>query len=155
MPYRSEKYARQAIAASGLVILDPRIAFELRPDLWASAQDCRLTFRRTQKLEGTHRVTATLEDYGDVLVCTRSLDALEQRIQWIAGRPVVGVKPAETEAAPPPAVAQLHRQAQSKEAERLAELEKLAAQEPPSHDCHARREILAARAELNRAPTHP
>ena len=33
MSHRSEKYARQAIAASGLVILDPRIAFELRPDL--------------------------------------------------------------------------------------------------------------------------
>jgi hypothetical protein len=152
MPHRSEKYARQAIAASGLTILDPRIAFELRPDLWASAQDCRITFRRAQKFEGTHRVTATIEDYGDVLVCTRSLDALEQRIQWIAGRRVLAVKPAEADAVPPPATPQLHRQAQSKEVERLAELEKLAAQEPPSHDCHARREILAARAELKRIP---
>jgi len=102
MPHRSEKYARQAIAASGLAILDPRIAFELRPDLWASAQDCRITFRRAQKFEGTHRVTATIEDYGDVLVCTRSLDALEQRIQWIAGRRVLAVKPAEADAVPPP-----------------------------------------------------
>lgn len=101
MPHRSEKYARQAIAASGLTILDPRIAFELRPDLWASAQDCRITFRRAQKFEGTHRVTATIEDYGDVLVCTRSLDALKQRIQWIAGRRVLAVKPAEADAVPP------------------------------------------------------
>lgn len=152
MSHRSEKYARQAIAASGLVILDPRIAFELRPDLWASAQDCRITFRRAHKFEGTHRVTATIEGYGEVLVCTRSLDALEQRIQWVAGRRVLSVKPAEADAAPPPAAPPLHREAQSKEAERLAELHKLAAQEPPSHDCHARREILAARAELNRTP---
>lgn len=151
MSHRSEKYARQAIAASGLVILDPRIAFELRPDLWASAQDCRITFRRAQKFEGTHRVTAMIEGYGDVLVCTRSLDTLEQRIQWVAGRRVLSVKPAEADAAPPLAVPPLHREAQSKEAERLAELKKLAALEPPSHDCHARREILAARAELSSA----
>lgn len=102
MSHRSEKYARQAIAASGLVILDPRIAFELRPDLWASAQDCRITFRRAQKFEGTHRVTATIDGYGEVLVCARSLDALEQRIQWVAGRRVLSVKPAEADAAPPP-----------------------------------------------------
>jgi len=150
MSHRSEQFVRQCIAASGIAIVDPRIAYELRPDLWASAQDCAITFRRTQKLDGTHRLIATIDGYGETSVFARSLDDLPRRIEWIAGRRVLGIKPAEPEPSPIAAPNLLHKQAEAKEAERIAALQRLAAEEPPAHDCTLRREILAAREELTR-----
>ena len=75
--------------------MQPRIAYELRPDLWASDQDCFMTFRKTQNVEGVQRLTVTFEGYGPVLVLARSLDNLAQRLQWIVGRPVLNLKPGE------------------------------------------------------------
>ncbi|MCV2218895.1 hypothetical protein [Thauera sp. Sel9] len=148
---KSQTYAAQSIAASGIAIMDWRIALELRPDLWSSAQDCHINFISDQKLDGTHRLTATLEGHGKVRVYARSLDLLEKRIEWIAGRRVIELKPAELEQAPAPKPSVLHTQAADQEAARIADLRKIAAQEPPAHDCSLRREILAARAELNKS----
>jgi hypothetical protein len=45
----------------------------------------------------------------------------------------------------------LHKAANAKEAERLEQVRKLAVEDPPSHDCSRRREILEARRELGMA----
>ena len=151
MTTRSTWYTHQCIAASGIAVMQPRIAYELRPDLWASDQDCFMTFRKAQNVEGVQRMTVTFEGYGPVLVLARSLDNLEQRLQWIVGRPVLNLKPAEAEA-PPAAQTDFNRiQVNAKEAERLERVRKLSKEVPPSHDCQHRRDILAARAELGMA----
>ena len=107
-----------------------------------------MTFRKQQKADGVQRMTVTFEGYGPVLVLARSLDNLEQRLQWIVGRPVLNLKPAEAEA-PPAAQTDFNRiQVNAKEAERLELVRKLAKEVAPSHDCQRRRDILAARAEL-------
>jgi len=141
-------YAYDCIAASGFAVMSPAIAYELRPDLWACAADCARTLTTRDKIPGTQRMTATFEGYDPVLVVTRSLDNLAQRLQWIVGRKVIDLKPAEDEA---PAIERpnlLHKQANAKEAERLEQARKLADEEPPAHDCSRRREILEARREL-------
>ena len=148
MTTRSTWYTHQCIASSGIAVMQHRIAYELRPDLWASDQDCFMTFRKTQNVEGVQRLTVTFEGYGPVLVLARSLDNLAQRLQWIVGRPVLNLKPAEAEA-PPAAQTDFNRiQVNAKEAERLELVRKLAKEVAPSHDCQRRRDILAARAEL-------
>jgi len=148
MTTRSTWYTHQCVAASGIAVMDARIAFELRPDLWASDQDCFMTFRKAQKVEGVQRLAVTFEGYGPVLVLARSLDNLAKRLEWIVGRPVLALKPAEPEA-PPTARTDFNRiQVNAKEAERLEQVHKLAKEIPPVHDCQQRRDILAARAEL-------
>ena len=148
MTTRSTWYTHQCVAASGIAVMDARIAFELRPDLWASDQDCFMTFRKAQKVEGVQRLTVTFEGYGPVLVLARSLDNLAKRLEWIVGRPVLDLKPAEPEA-PPAAHTDFNRLAVSaKEAERMEQVHKLAKEVPPVHDCQHRRDILAARIEL-------
>ena len=59
MTTRSTWYAHQCIAASGIAVMDARIAWELRPDMWVGAQDCAFTFRKQQKADGVQRMTAT------------------------------------------------------------------------------------------------
>lgn len=141
-------YAFDCIAASGFAVMSPAIAYELRPDLWACVADCARTLTTRDKIPGTQRMTATFEGFGSVLVVTRSLDNLAQRLQWVVGRTVIDLKPAEEEA--PAAVRPnlLHKLASAKEADRLEQVRKLAAEEPPAHDCSRRREILEARREL-------
>lgn len=148
MSSRSVSYARQCLAASGFAILDPRIAYELRPDLWASGQDCAITFSRKQVLEGTQRIVATVEGVGQVVVAARSLDNLAQRLEWIIGRKVSDIRPVVAEAAPQEAPSLLRQEQAAKETYRLARVRKMAGEALPSHDCQHRRDILAARAEL-------
>lgn len=151
MSDRSSSFALQCLAASGIAIMDPRIAYELRPDMWASLQDCAITFRKNQKADRVLRMTATLEGLGPVLVLTRSLDQLAQRLEWIVGRTVRELKPADPEAPATERPNLLHKEAKAKETERMEQVRKLATEEPPSHDCSRRREILAARRELGMA----
>ena len=148
MTDRSTWYAHQCIAASGLAVMEPRIAFQLRTDLWSGLQDCAITFRLQQRLEGTKRLVVTFPTWGRVEVYARSLNNLEQRLEWIVGeRPteIAEWQPERPEVTPEQAA---RREANRKEIERLAELRNIATQEPPSHDCHRRREILEARQKL-------
>ena len=145
---RATWYAHQCIASSGLAVMASSIAWQLRPDLWSGVQDCALTFRKNQAPDGVTRLMVTFEGYGPVLVLARSLDNLAKRLEWIVGRPVLDLKPAEPEA-PPAAHTDFNRLAVSaKEAERMEQVHKLAKEVPPVHDCQQRRDILAARAEL-------
>lgn len=151
MSSRSVSYARQCLAAQGFVILDPRLAYELRPDLWAGGQDCAITFSRRQLLEGTQRIVASVDGYGSVLIAARSLDNLAQRLEWIVGAKVSELRPAPVESVAQPAPGQLRQEQAAKEAERLARVRKVAGEELPNHDCNMRREIIAARRELGLA----
>ena len=148
MTTRSTRYMHQCLAASGIAVMNSRIAWQLRPDLWAGAQDCAFTFRKQQNADCVHRAVATFPTYGEVLVMARSLDSLEKRLEWIVGEAPTSITDFHPEV---PAVSpQLAaRQAfNKKEIERLEALRKLATEEPPSHDCHRRREILEARQAL-------
>lgn len=116
-------YVFDCIAASGLAVMSPAIAYELRPDLWACVEDCARTLNTRAEVHGTQRLSVTFKGYGSALVFARSLDGIEKRLEWIVGQPVLALKAAEPEAP-------------------------LAAEVPPSHDCSRRREILAARKEL-------
>ncbi|WP_434516675.1 hypothetical protein AB6Q56_08820 [Dechloromonas sp. ARDL1] len=148
MTTRSTWYAHQCIAASGLAVMDSRIAWQLRPDLWSGAQDCGITFRKQQSVDGARRLVATFPTYGDVQVYARSLDNIENRLLWIVGEApteIVEWQP-EVPAVSPQMAAK--RAANQKEIERLETLRKIAVEVPPSHDCSRRREILEARREL-------
>jgi hypothetical protein len=146
-----ESYAFDCIAASGFAVMSPAVAYELRPDLWACAADCARNMKTRDKIPGTRRLTVIFEGLGPVLVLTRSLDQLEQRLAWIVGRAVLDLKPAEPEVSAAGQPNMLHKAANAKEAERLEQVRKLAVEDPPSHDCSRRREILEARRELGMA----
>ena len=148
---RSSTYAFQSIAASGLAVMSHRIAFQLRGDLWSDIQGCLFDFRVEQKIDGVRRKVATFPSYGEVLVYARSLDSLAQRLQWIVGEEATAI--ADWQPDVPAVSPQLaaKREHNRKEIERMEGLRKLAAEDPPSHDCSRRREILEARRELGMA----
>lgn len=148
MTTRSTWYVHQCITSAGLAVMDSNIAWQLRPDLWSGAQDCAFTFHKNQKPDGVTRLMATFESYGPVLVLARSLDNLEKRLEWIVGKPVLKLVQAGPEVVPVSRPDPLRKEEVAKEAERLAHIRKLAIEELPSHDCHQRQEILAARREL-------
>lgn len=146
--HRSTTYAFASLAASGLAVMDHRVAFQLRGDLWSDIQGCFFDFEKEQSVSSAKRVFATFPSFGDVLVYARSLDNLEKRLQWIVGEAPTAIADWQPEV---PAVSpQLasKREANRKEIERLGELRKLAAQELLGHDCQHDRNVLAARREL-------
>lgn len=151
MSSRSTTYAFQSIAASGLAVMSHRIAFELRGDLWSDIQGCLFDFEKEQNIYGAQRVFATFPSFGGVLVYARSLDNLEKRLQWIVGEAPTAIADWQPEVPAVTPQQAAKRDANLKEIERLEGLRKLAAEVPPSHDCHQRREILEARRQLGMA----
>lgn len=151
MSTKSTIYTQQALAATGFAVQNSIVAWRLRPDLWASDQECGVDFRRV-KVAGTLRMRATLAGLGPVIVLARSTDMLAKRIEWITGFPVSAIEPAEDDEAAATAAVTAETTARQFAAQRAAEavasLKALAAQEPPAHDCVRRRDILRARAEL-------
>lgn len=146
MSTKTKQYAHQCIAASGFAVMNSNFAWQLRPDLWASAQDCGVGFNRNVTVEGAQRLTAKLHGGGNVLVLTKSTDMLEKRIEWVTGQKVLElcpeVQPIVTFSSP--VTTEFKRLAE----EKLADLQSLAEQDLPAHDCSLRRDILAARREL-------
>lgn len=149
MSNKTKTYATHCLAASGFAVMSSVVAYRLRPDLWASGQECAFDFRgRDLRIEGTGRMIVTIPGVGQAPILTRSTDMLEKRIEWVTGFKVEKI---EDETLPgidqaPRARSEAQRVAEVKE----AELRALANQEPPAHDCHLRREILAARAQIER-----
>lgn len=149
MSGKSTKYACEAAAACGFAVMDHYVAMTLRPDLWGSAQDCRLNFTADIALPGATPVRVTLEGINrSVLVLTRSTKRLAERIEWVTGRAAVIVGDYEPAPKPIPAEDPLAAENRRRRDEKLAKQRALAAEEAPSHDCSHRHEILAARAEL-------
>ena len=145
MTTKTQQYAIQSLAASGFAVMRSTVAWQLRPDLWGSAQECGMDFGKAF-VEGAKRLNVTLEGVGSVQLLTRSTDLLAERIQWVTGIKVLKIE--EEKPAVPVQEKQPLTEGQKKAAERLQELKKLAAQDLPAHDCALRRDILAARHEL-------
>lgn len=146
--FKANIYASQCLAASGLAVMDSRIAWPLRPDLWSSGQDCACDRWIMTTAEGATRYLAHMDGLGAVHVLARSRDQLEQRLEWITGRRVADVSPAPEKPAQEATNNAQAFAAHMRETERMNTLRALAAQELPTHECHTRREILRARAEL-------
>lgn len=146
MSTKTKQYAFQCIAAAGFAVMTAEFAWQLRPDLWASGQDCAMSFKRDTHVDGTQRLNAKLADGRQVLVITRSTTELERRIEWVTGVKVVELvndtMPVFASAQPLPD--EFKRRAE----ERLARLKDLAAQDLQTQDCALNKDILAARAEL-------
>jgi hypothetical protein len=130
----------------------PQIAWKLRPDLWASGQDCGLDMHPL-RIDGAHRVSVKLAGLdAPVLVLTRSMDDIAIRIQWITGHRVLAI--ADYTERPVPVATTSPDPAAYRQA-RIEYLKRLALQEPPTHECARRKDILAARAELERLEPTP
>lgn len=146
MTTKTQQYAIQSLAACGFAVMRSTVAWQLRPDLWSSAQECGIDFSGKVAIEGVTRLNVTLDGVGVVPVLTRSMGHLAERIQWITGRMVLKIE--EEQPAAPVQEKKTPTEGQKKAAERLQELKKLAAMELPAHDCALRKDILAARREL-------
>ena len=150
MTTKTQLYAIQSLAACGFAVMRSTVAWQLRPDLWSSAQECGIDFSGKVALEGVTRVNVTLDGVGVgvgvVPVLTRSMGHLAERIQWITGYMVLNIE--EDQPAAPVQEKPPLTEGQKKAAERLQELKKLAAMELPAHDCARRKDILSARQEL-------
>lgn len=106
MNFKIEQYIIEQLAAYGFAILSARIAFMLRPDIWATRFNCGTDFnsaKRDRCLEslGMKSLEIQLNDRDDwMVVAFRSQDALTERIEWITGervtalRPIVAARPA-------------------------------------------------------------
>lgn len=96
---------------------------------------------------------ASVPGFGECVILYRNPLALADRIGLIVGGEVKLIRDAELEALTPAAAVSATKLPsprpirKDETSERIA----LARQEPPTHDCTMRREILAARAELDNA----
>lgn len=146
MSTKTQQYANQCLASAGFAIMSPVFAWQLRPDLWASPQDCGVSFASGIPADGAKRLLARFADGTQAPILTRSMDLLEKRIEWVAGQKVVSLsdpkQPEQSRVIRAPT--DVERQAEANR----AKLRDLAAQEPPAHDCAMRKDILAARKEL-------
>ena len=148
-------YIHQSLATAGFAIIDVEMAATLRPDIIlngvCAASDIGAIHARNalNNIPGLIRLRVKLAGQDRMmLVVTRSTDMLADRIQWITGGVVEVLEPEEAVPVPVSEESPIVADARKREVERLAKLRALAAQEPPAHECHMRREIFKARAEL-------
>lgn len=136
MNSKVSEYLIRQISASGFALVDHVIVRKLTHDLiWASARDCLGDFtqarRKMREFLGTLGVSILEVKFASqdhwLLVGTRSTDRLAERINWITGLVVEGLRPFSPV---PPATVQ--RGAAVKD-------------EPPEHFCAARTEWFAER----------
>lgn len=146
MSTKSKIYAHQALAATGFALMHSMAAWRLRPDLWPTGQECALDLKRNLAVDDTIALVADIEGIGPARVLTRSTDMLVQRIQWVTGLTVHSIESEKVQDGPKRA--ERASAAQQQHDENLEKLKRLAQQEPPTHECNLRREILRARALL-------
>lgn len=105
-----QRYLIEALAMTGFCILASRIAFMLRPDVWATRMNCSGDFSLAipkfktylGSLPGVSMLEAQLEGSDDwAIVAFRSQSALMERIEQITGYKAIGMRPlAEPKPAP-------------------------------------------------------
>lgn len=110
MNSKVQRYVIEALAMSGFCVLGAQIAFMLRPDIWVTRFNCGTEFNELnakvrqflQTLPGVMLLEVQLEGSDDwAIVAFRSQSALTERIEWIVGKRVKGVRPiAEPKSAP-------------------------------------------------------
>ena len=102
-----QRYIIEALAATGFCILAARVAFMLRPDVWATRINCGGDFSEAipklrqflGALPSVSTLEVQLEGSNDwALVAFRSQNALMERIEQITGERVKAVRPWAAEA---------------------------------------------------------
>jgi hypothetical protein len=97
-----QRYVIEQLAAAGFAVLSARVAFKLRPDVWASAMNCGGDFSEALpklrqyvgSLPGVSLFETQMESTPDwVMVATRSTNMLSQRIEWVTGESLNGLRP--------------------------------------------------------------
>lgn len=152
---KMQTYIETQLGAAGFVLCNATIAYRLRRDLWGYRMDVEVSGEDARKYLATLASQMPLVLFtfsGEGLTgfgATFNSEQLGERIWQAYGLKLkTTVVDSLLEHAP---VQQGHdeqaRTARRKE-EKLESLRKLAIQDPPTHDCSLRREILGARAEL-------
>lgn len=148
------QYAAEALAHCGFVVAHAGLAGQLRADIYEHRSSLLFTFapdvERVARKRGAKLYRARVEGIQEpVPVWSVSPASLAQRLEWVLGLRVPEVTQAnESEKAGTPRPSFNARSVQHQQDERRMRLERLAAQEPPVHDCSLRREILNARRDL-------
>jgi hypothetical protein len=137
MNSKVSEYIVRQLAATGFAVIDHVVARQLTHDLlWASARDALADFTAGQRkireflgTLGTSIMEVKLESRENwLLVATRSTDCLAERINWVTGLVVEGLRPF----VPPREIPD-------------AAITAAKADQPPAHQCEARREWFASR----------
>ncbi len=100
---KAVQYTHAALTATGFAIVDPGIAFQLRPDLWATAFNCGADFstdaeplKHIAERRGAQLYAANLQGVDKpVAVLAMSLDQIQPRVLWITGRRLKSIAPWE------------------------------------------------------------
>lgn len=146
------EYAEQQLAATGWAAINLSVAMRLRPSLWGgigtnALHDFGQARHSAESLlahfPGARLYQANVESIGKVKVLARHPQFLVERMTWILGLDVADVQEID---ARPPIPTEARREAKTDD--KLLRLRILAAKEQPAHDCQIRRDILAARVEL-------
>lgn len=102
MNTKVQKFVIEALAMTGFAVLGARIAFLLRPDIWATRMNAGVDFTDAQRrlhefllsLPGVALFEIQLAGSDDWhLVATRSTSDLHNRIEQIVGLSVTGLRP--------------------------------------------------------------
>lgn len=149
---RAHDYVHQQLAATGWVLCSVKWAAVINPGLYGNGQlalplETGTIANRLHHL-GCKPYRVNFGDGSEAVCWSRSPANLAQRIEWLAGYLVDQVSPIlsrqHSTQKPMPGTSDKKRDA------KLEELSKMAAEDPPSHDCRRRDEILAARRELEK-----
>lgn len=151
-------FIRQQLASTGWAPIHFDAAQLLCPDVAREHAAFAASQRAPESLPlafpGAALYRAQVHGIGEMLVLSRSPQFLVDRMGWL-GLPavsVVEILPARVKyAAPAPTDHDFRAALKAKADERLERLCALAEADIPAHDCARRREILAARAELEQA----
>lgn len=148
-------FIRQQLASTGWAPIHFDAAQLLCPEVArehvAFAASQRAPESLPQAFPGAALYRAQVQGIGEIMVLSRSPQFLAERMGWL-GLPAVSVAeilPARVKyAASAPTGHDFRAALKAKADERLERLRALADADIPAHDCARRREILAARAEL-------
>lgn len=150
MNSKLRKYTIEQLASTGFVLLDHKVAFKLRPDIWATPTNCMCDMTIWKEdvtaLQRLGAMLFTAIGPHDVVVrgAARSMREIEKRIELCAGLAVMDAVTVETFS-----VKQKNQQpGVTVKPDNIAELKELAAMELPMHDCALRKKILRSRQEL-------
>lgn len=152
MHEKISRYVTTMLPVAGLCIADGAWAFRLQPTYFASPFEAHSYICEVDEYcsrQGAQLYRAEFKDGSTARVWAMRARRLAERIEDVTGADVEQVTPIRQEPPKAPVNDSFNEHAKGvAQSARIETLKKLAAQEPPSHDCSARREILAARLEL-------
>lgn len=145
-------FIRQQLASTGWAPINQEIAGIIDPATGRDHQSFT-AFQNTptalvRTFQRTRLYKAQVPGFGAVLVLARDDNFLAERMAWL-GFPAASLEAVKVDRATNQGEKPVPRKPRVDEA--AERLRALAGQEPPAHDCTLRREILAARLELEGA----